>query len=210
MRQTASFEAREVLERKFTRFASDLNGATAVEFGLIAVPFLGLLLATFNMGLSFFVERNLDTAIQNASRQIRTGAAQAAAVATSQQFINTYVCPATGGLLDKVIDCTKLIVDIRTTTTLIGNDLSNDFYKTQAQNQFCLGAPQTITIVRVAYPLPWYLPVITYGGVANTAGLVNDVPLNAGWKLLLVSASAIKTEPYPAANYQAYKTGNGC
>ena len=121
------------------------------------------------------------------------------------------VCPTGGsGLLDKFIDCTKLIVDVRTSTALTGNDMSSAFYKTPTQNTFCLGSPQTVTIVRVAYPMPWYLPVFISGGLAQTVGLVNDVPNNAGWKLLLVSASAVKTEPYPAANYQTYKAAKGC
>ena len=120
------------------------------------------------------------------------------------------MCPSGGGPLASFIDCTKLIVDVRTSTALTGNDMSSAFYKTPTQNTFSLGSPQTVTIVRVAYPMPWYLPVIISGGLAQTVGLVNDVPNNAGWKLLLVSASAVKTEPYPAANYQTYKAAKGC
>ena len=196
----------------FERFAGDARGATAVEFGLVAIPFLGLLLATFDTGLSFFVERNLDATAQNAARQVRTGAVQAAGVVKVSDFVNTYVCPTKGSLLSSFIDCTKLIVDVRTSTTLTGNNLSNDFYKSPSSNpnQFCLGAPHTVTIVRIAYPMPWYLPVISVGGVAQTVGLVNDVPNNPGWKLLLVSASAVRTEPYLASMYSSYQANKGC
>ena len=59
--------------------------------------------------------------------------------------------------------------------------------------------------------MPWYLPVITVGGVAQTAGLVNDVPASPGkWFLLLTSASAVRTEPYPSASYTAYQNAKGC
>lgn len=197
------------MKRTAKAFVGDARGATAVEFGLIAVPFIGILMATLDMGIGFYVERNLDAAVQDAARQIRTGTTQAAGIVTASKFLTTYVCPTSGGLLGTLIDCTKLIVDVRTASALTGNDMSGAFYKTPTQNTFCLGSPGTVTIVRVAYPMPWYLPVITASGTA-TNGLVNDVPGNAGSKLLLVAASAVKTEPYPAANYQTYKAAKGC
>ena len=134
-------------------FASDRKGATAVEFGLIAVPFLGLLLATFDLGLSFLVERNLDAAVQNAARQIRTGDMQAAGVVTAKAFVSNYVC-GTSGLMSTIVDCSMLIVDVRTASAFTGNDMTNDFYKTPTLNTFCLGSPKVITVVRVAYPCP--------------------------------------------------------
>lgn len=206
--EPCSFKTRPWLRR----FARDKRGATAVEFGLVAIPFLGMLMATFDTGLAFFAERNLDAAVQTAARQIRTGAVQSAGVVKASDFVSTYICPTKGSLLSSFIDCTKLIVDVRTSTTLTGNNLSNDFYKATGSNpnQFCLGAPHTVTIVRVAYPMPWYLPVISVGGVAQTAGLVNDVPSNPGWKILLVSASAVRTEPYLASMYGSYQANKGC
>lgn len=196
--------------RKLSQYVGDRKGATAVEFGLIAVPFLGLLCATFDLGLSFLVERNLDAAVQNAARQIRTGGMQAAGTVTAANFVSNYVCPAAGSLMSTFVDCSKLVVDVRTATAFTGNDMSNDFYKTPQTNTFCLGSPKTITVVRVAYPMPWYLPVVEAGGVAQTAGLVNDVPGNPGWKLLLTSASAVRAEPYPSASWTAYQTAKGC
>ena len=197
--------------RLLVRFASNKKGATAIEFGLVAIPFIGLLCATFDMGLSFLVERNLDAAVQNAARQIRTGDMQAAGTASAATFVSNYVCPASGSLMSTFVDCTKLIVDVRTASAFTGNDMTNDFYKTPKTNTFCLGSPKVITVVRVAYPMPWYLPVVTAGGVASTAGLVNDVPGGGtSWFLLLTSASAVRTEPYPAASWTAYQTAKGC
>lgn len=197
-------------DRRPVDFLSDRKGATAIEFALIAVPFLGLLFATFDLGLSFLVERNLDEAVQNAARQIRIGAMQGSATVTAAKFVSNYVCPTSGSLLSSIVNCSQLIVDVRTATSFTANDMTNDFYKTPTTNEFCLGSPRTITIVRVVYPMPWYLPVLTAGGVAQTAGLVNDVPNNPGWKLLLTSASAVRTEPYPAAQYTTYQAAKGC
>ena len=195
---------------RFRRFTEDSRGATAVEFALVMIPFLGLICATIDMGVAFFIERNLDATTQNAARQIRTGAVQGAGIVTAQKFVTGYVCPPTGSLLGSFIDCTKLIIDVRTGSSLTNNDLSNDFYKTPTTNQFCLGSPKTVTVVRIAYPMPWFIPVIGTNGAAQRAGLVNDVPNNPGWKLLITSASAVRTEPYPSAQYATYQAKQGC
>src|SRR3712207_8656069 len=55
------------------RFRKDQDGATAVEFGLIAVPFLGLLFAIVETALMFWSTQVLETAVANASRTIYTG-----------------------------------------------------------------------------------------------------------------------------------------
>ena len=189
-----------------SRFGRDARGATALEFGIIAVPFLGLLLAIMELGLRFLINSNLEAGVKQASRALLTGAAQTAGVSTASQFRTTYLCPAAGSsVLGSFIDCTKLIIDVRVSTAFSGSDLSNGFYKTQTTNQFCPGAPSAITVVRVAYPMPSFLPILAIGtsssvGV-NTTGLVNDVPGNPGWKHLLVGTSIFQAENYPAANY---------
>lgn len=187
------------------RFSRDRRGATAVEFALVAVPFLGLFMATFEMGLVFFVNNNLDAATRKASRAFLTGTAQGAGVYTASSFLSTYMCPAGSTYVPgSLIACSNLIVDVRTSTNFSAADLSNGFYKTQSSNTFCPGAPGTVTVVRIAYPMPSYFPIIASFGAGigvNTTGLVNDVPNNSGLKHLLVGTSIFQTEPYPAANY---------
>ena len=60
----------------FKRFRRDEDGATAVEFGLIALPFIALMMATIEIALVFFAGQALETAVDTASRLIRTGQAQ--------------------------------------------------------------------------------------------------------------------------------------
>jgi Flp pilus assembly protein TadG len=189
-----------------TRFRKDERGATAVEFGLVALPFFAILLYAIEIALVFLFNSNLDAAVRNASRAIMTGAAQAAGVYTVAKFQSTYLCPKTGtSIIGSFIDCSKLIVDVRVVTAFSGADLTNDFYKTPTTNQFCPGAPGAITVVRVAYPMPSFLPLLRIGGTTsggvNTSGLVNDVPNNPGWKHLLIGTSIFQAEPYPGAGY---------
>lgn len=72
--------ARRLL-RPFIRrrgFARDEKGATAIEFALLALPFFTLIYAILEISIVFLAGQILDSAVQDASRQIRTGQALAA------------------------------------------------------------------------------------------------------------------------------------
>lgn len=66
------------------RFRKDERGFTAVEFAMVALPFLMLLFGTIGVGLFFFTTFTLENAVEKASRQIRTGQAQVAGKTTTQ------------------------------------------------------------------------------------------------------------------------------
>lgn len=64
--------------------AKDETGATAIEFAAVAGPFLAFLYMIISLGLYFFTTFALENAIETASRQIRTGQAQAAGLTQAQ------------------------------------------------------------------------------------------------------------------------------
>ncbi len=186
-------------------FRRDSRGTSAVEFALIAVPLISLLGAIFESGLVLLTSENLNEATRQASRSMLTGVAQGAGITTTTAFKSAYLCPATGPrILASYVDCSKVIIDVRTATSFSGQDLSNDFYKTQSTNQFCMGAPGTITVVRIAYPMPAIMPILQWASgkiSVNTSGLVNDVPNDPGFQHLLVGTAIFETEPYPSGSY---------
>ncbi|MDP1729957.1 MAG: pilus assembly protein [Devosia sp.] len=59
------------------RFARDDRAATAIEFGILALPFFTLIFATLETAMVFFAGQVLDSAVNDSSRLIRTGQAQA-------------------------------------------------------------------------------------------------------------------------------------
>lgn len=59
-------------------FTAARDGATAVEFALVGVPFLCLIAAIIETALAFFASQVLDNAVSSASRQLYTGQFQAA------------------------------------------------------------------------------------------------------------------------------------
>lgn len=195
------------------RFADDVRAATAVEFALIMVPFLGLLMAIFQAGFTFFASENLQAAVQSAARRLYVGTAQGNGVNTASAFVNQYMCPSGGGgPLASFIDCSKLIVDVRVSTTgsFTGLDTAADFYQAGATTTFCPGGPSEIVIVRVIYPFPIFLPVIgTTTGHDLTVvrnGSVNNVPNASGWQQLLLGTSVFRNEPYSGT----YTPPSGC
>ena len=53
----------------------DREGAAAVEFGLMALPFFMLIFAILEVAFMFFIDSSLDSALQMTARQVRTGKA---------------------------------------------------------------------------------------------------------------------------------------
>ncbi len=74
------------MARRAARFVAESRGVAAIEFGLIAAPFLALVTAILQIGVLFFAEQDLQTATSKAARLIMTGQAQTQGM-SSNQFI---------------------------------------------------------------------------------------------------------------------------
>lgn len=53
----------------------DENGATAIEFALLVLPFFALVFAILEVALMFFIDSTLDAALQRTAREVRIGTA---------------------------------------------------------------------------------------------------------------------------------------
>jgi Flp pilus assembly protein TadG len=69
----------------------DRNGSAAVEFALVAPPFLALMMSTFEVGWFYFAASQVDGATIETARLVRTGQVQKAGF-DKQDFFNE-VCP---------------------------------------------------------------------------------------------------------------------
>ena len=192
--------------RQLARLGRDRRGNTAVEFAFVLVPFLGLFLSIMQVGLQFFASESLQSAVEDAARNLYTGQAQTAGISSAATFSSTYLCPASGpSKLPSYMDCSKLIIDVRSASGFTAADMSADFYK--STTTFCPGAPGDIVVVRVIYPLPAIIPVLTGSGQVKVGvlrtGQVNDVPNNSGWKQLVLGTAVFQNEPYDGTHYVA-------
>ena len=88
-------------------FGRDERGVTAIEFGILAIPFFVLIYAILETAMLFFASQVLDSAVEDASRKIRTGQAQAASWTISN--FRTELCGYTFGMFG---DCSNVQIKV--------------------------------------------------------------------------------------------------
>ncbi|MGE3150321.1 MAG: TadE/TadG family type IV pilus assembly protein [Pseudorhodoplanes sp.] len=165
------------------RFRGEEDGATAVEFALISVPFLALLLGIIETAGVFFAGQTLETATADSARLILTGQAQSQGL-TQAQF-KTAVCSRVYGLFDCA---SNMYVDVKTYSSFsnIDNTKPIDANGNLVNNfTYQPGGPGCIVVVRLLYAWPVYVSLM---------GL-NIADMN-GRKRLLVATAAFRNEPY--------------
>jgi len=155
-------------------FLADQNGATAVEFGLVAAPFIALLVAIIQTFLVFFAEQLLQTVVTQSSRQILTNQVQTANL-TQSQFAQL-VC----NQVAIFFTCNNLMIDVETYGAFSAANTSMPTLTFNAQGQvtnswqFDPGAPGQIVVVRVMYQWPVFVGPLgfTLSNLANGNRLI--------------------------------------
>jgi len=96
------------VRRLIGRWRADERGATAIEFGLVAMPFFMFVFGIIGIGLHYFTGSTLEHSVTAASRKIRTGQAQTGGM-TVKQFKDT-VLEQSG----RFIQDDKLVIHLQT------------------------------------------------------------------------------------------------
>ena len=179
------FHQIQTMSRSCKRYVRCTSAATAVEFAIIAAPFLALLVAIVQTALVFFASRVLDETTEQASRYIFTGRAQTSGM-TQSQFAN-YVCQKTATLFT----CNNFMINVQNYSSFASANTSTPTLTFDSSgavtNQWAWspGSPGDIVIVQVMYQWPVMLGPLGF----NLANLSNG-------NRLLVSTVAFKSEPY--------------
>ncbi len=140
--------------RLLGRFRRNQDGATVIEFAMVATPFFMLMFAIFETGLLFWTTQTLEDAVTQTSRRLLTG-----------QALTRYTNPGTAAAefradlctsMPVLIDCSegKMWIDVRNFASFDGartgttSPLSNGTLNT---NNFGYNQPQSgqIVVVRV-------------------------------------------------------------
>jgi len=169
--------------RTVRRFSRGQDGAAAVEFALVAAPFLALMFAIMETALVFFAGQTLETAVADSARLIMTGQAQTQSF-TAAQF-KSAVCGKVGGLFDCAAG---LQIDVQTYSTFGSVDNSppldaNGNLKTNFG--YNPGGPGQIVVVRLMYQWPVYASLLGFN--------LGDM---AGNKRLIMATASFRNEPY--------------
>jgi hypothetical protein len=105
-----------LIRRRFptTRLVRDENGSAAIEFALVALPFLLFVLGLLGMGLYFLASTSLEYGVEAAARKLRTGEAEKGSM-TVDSF-RELVCEKAGSY----IDCGKISTIVQHAETWSG------------------------------------------------------------------------------------------
>lgn len=135
-------------------FARDDRGATAVEFALVAAPFLALIIALIQTFLVFFAQELLESVVHQSARLIMTGQVQSAQM--SQADFKQKVC-------DQIViffNCSGIMVDVQVANSWTTADTSMPPLTFNSQGQvtntwqFNPGDAGDIVVLRVTYVWP--------------------------------------------------------
>jgi Flp pilus assembly protein TadG len=168
--------------RAVRRLVRKEDGSAAVEFGIVAMPFLMLIFAIMETAIVFFAGQALETAVADSARLIMTGQAQTQGF--NQGAFKTAVCQKIYGLFD----CANgLYVDVKTYQSFNAVDMAAPITDGNFNNNttYQPGGPGDIVVVRLFYQWPIYVSLLQN--------------MN-GNKRLLIATSAFRNEPYASTN----------
>lgn len=172
--------------RAVRRFVRRQDGATAVEFGMVAAPFFALIFAILETALVLFSGQVLEFAVADSARLIMTGQAQQAGF--SQQAFKDAVCAKIVGLFD----CAGGVsIDVKSYTSFASISLAPPTVgpdgKFVDNFTFQPGAASEIVVVRLFYQWPVYVSLMGFS-LENLSG----------GKRLLMATAAFRNEPFGA------------
>ena len=163
-------------------FAACRRGATAVEFALVATPFIAILIAILQTALVFLAQQALQTATTQAARLILTGQAQTQNL-TATQFKQD-VCNYAAALFT----CSGIYVNVQTFTSFSGmtqmSPLQSGNFNSSSMN-YTMGGAGDIILLQVFYQWPVVLGPLGF----------NLTNMN-GNSRLLVGTAVFRNEPY--------------
>ena len=135
-------------------FRTDERGVAAIEFGIVALPFLVLILGSLQLSIIYFADQALETFTETWSRQILVGLVQQQNLTAAQY--KTQLCAQ----LPSLFNCNNFYVDvvsIAATQSFAGADVSLPTLTFDASGnvtnswRFQPGSAGNIVVVRMLY-----------------------------------------------------------
>jgi Flp pilus assembly protein TadG len=151
----------EFRQEGLAAFLADERGATVVELAILAVPFFAIMGAILETAVVFLASQFLDSAVQDASRLILTGQAQATAGFDIDSFRGA-VCDGLYGMFD----CSKLEIRVSTVDNFASAQIAppldpTDPTKWKLEQAFIPGGGLQVVMVQVYYKWP---VILNFGG----------------------------------------------
>jgi len=164
-------------------FLRDRRGVTAVEFGMIGLPFLALLIVMLEIGIVCFAQQELETAVEQAGRIVLTGQT----TSLSQTQFSSKVC----GFLPALFNCSGLMIDLQSATSFSSANTSTPTLTYDSKGNvtntwiYNTGSKGDVMVLRVLYQFPVWPGPLGF----NLANLSNG-------KRLMMATAVFQNEPY--------------
>jgi Flp pilus assembly protein TadG len=176
------------------RWRRDESGFTAVEFAIIAGPFLALLFGLISICLYFFTNFTLENAVWQAARAIRTGQMQqgmgaykgASTNEDKKKEFKKAVCAKAPIFLDCNSKAVVIVQSNANFASIVEPQCANNgTIIDQAAASFDAGGTSAVVLATVCYPWAFggKLPFFKFGTLSDGSVLVQ-------------ASAAFRTEPY--------------
>lgn len=173
------------MRRRAQAFVRGRDGATAIEFAMIAPLFFGFLFAILETGTLFLRATALEAGVEEAKRVTMTGQIAGSGNATMQEAaFRTAFC----NQVSWIISCDDVKFDVRAFTTFgvaaMPNPINAGVFNPTGL-QFNPGQPCQIVVIRAYYETK-----------SVTGFIRNDVANLGNGNVLLGGSAAFKNEPF--------------
>jgi Flp pilus assembly protein TadG len=177
----------QLMRDRARAFAGRQDGAAAVEFAMVAMPFMLLTFGILQTALVFFAGQTLQAAAADSGRLIMTGQAQTSSY-DAAAFKNQ-VCARIYGLFNcsssMTVDVKNYSSSFSDAATGVNSTPTTNGTFDSSKTGYALGGPGCIQVVTLYYQWPVFIPLLGL----NTA--------NSGANSRLLQATAVfKNEPY--------------
>lgn len=173
------------------KYKANKDGATAIEFAILALPFLALLTAIVEIAIVFFLSSTLTHAMNESARDIRTGEFQSTCGAEAE--FKAMVC----GNMSTLGSCNRLRIDVVSSPTgrfqpnmlppapVVPDPLDPNAPQILPDQYVPTGA-RAVVVVRAQYYFPLAFP-----------GQWTRLSNQPGNTRLITASTAFRNEPFP-------------
>ncbi len=171
---------RHIMIRLFNKWIRRKDGATAIEFSMLFMPYLLISLGIIELSLMFLSASLVEGATDSAARLIKTGKVQQTNGDPEQMFRDALCQFAT-----VLVDCNDMVIEVTTINSY--NDFSAATYDADGNlvpQPFDPGESNSKVVIRVAYRYQMITPLV--GPLLN----------GPGGSTLFVSTIVMQSEPY--------------
>jgi Flp pilus assembly protein TadG len=173
--------------RIINRFKDAEEGVAAIEFGMLALPFLMLIFAILETAVGFFAAQVFESGVDVVGRRIRTGQISSSGTgAVTATQVRDEICSKTIGLFT----CADIKLDVKSYPTFpgapLGTPTDGGGNLDPSGFGFDTGASGAIVVVRAYYEWPIFLDYLWQN---ISTGVSNG-------NRLLIATTAFQNEPF--------------